>query len=327
MLRRYLKSRRLGTMAFFLFSGVFVLVFTLCDLPVDAVGYALLICCTLGVALLTVDYTRFYRHCVLLDRLKANVEEAADALPAPRGEIEACYQAMLVELRKRQLQNDLARRERYAEHTDYYTLWAHQVKTPLAAMQLILQDRDDADAQELRVELRRVEQYVDMVLCYIRLNADATDYLFRRCSLDNILRGELRLAAGQFIRGRIALEYPGTDYIVLTDEKWLGFVIGQILSNALKYTPAGGRISIHLEDEVLCIRDSGVGIPPEDLPRVTQSGFTGRNGRDGRGASGLGLYLCRRVLERLGHSLEIRSTRGEGTEVRIDLSAARLKLD
>ena len=101
-------------------------------------------------------------------------------------------------------------------------------------------------------------------------------------------------------------------------------MIGQILSNALKYTPPGGRISIAMEGDVLRIWDSGVGIPPEDLPRVTESGFTGMNGRSERGSSGLGLYLCRRVLDRLGHGFEIRSERGKGTEVRIDLSQSPL---
>ena len=278
----------------------------------------------LGIAILAVDYVHFCGRCALLDRLLLCAEEAADALPAPRDEIEAQYQALLRALRERRLADDLARRERYAGLTDYYTLWAHQVKTPLAAMRLILQDQDSPEAEELRSELRRVEQYVEMVLCYIRLDSDSTDYLIRRCPLNEILRDELRAASSLFIRGKIALEYEETDYAALSDRKWLGFVIGQILSNALKYTPPGGCIAIRMEGDVLCIRDTGVGIPPEDLPRVTESGFTGLNGRGERGSSGLGLYLCRRSLERLGHGFEIRSERGEGTEVRIDLSASPL---
>ena len=324
MLRRYLKSRLPGVAVLALFAGVFALVFALCALPLDAVGYALLICAVLGIAILGVDYFHFRERCAQLDRLLTCAEEAADALPAPRDGIEAGYQAILKELRERRLTEDLARREKYAERVDYYTLWAHQVKTPLAAMRLILQDQDSPQAQELRGELRRVEQYVEMVLCYIRLDSDSTDYLIRRCPLNEILRGELRAASSLFIRGRIALEYEDTDYAALTDAKWLGFVVGQILSNALKYTPPGGRIAIHLEGNVLCIRDSGVGIPPEDLPRVTESGFTGLTGRGDRASTGLGLYLCRRILARLGHGFEIRSRRGGGTEVRIDLATSDL---
>ncbi len=327
MLGRYLKTHWLGAATLLAFSAVFALVFWLCGLPTDAVGYALLICAMIGLALLAVDYVRFARRCAHLEKLLENAEEAADALPAPAGEIEARYQAILRELRDIRLRGDLARREKYVALTDYYTLWAHQVKTPIAAMRLILSGMDGADADELRVELRRVEQYVEMVLCYIRLDSDSTDYLIRRCPLDGILRSELRAASSQFIRGRIALEYEETGFTALTDEKWLGFVIGQILSNALKYTPPGGRVRIDMDGAVLRIRDTGVGIPAEDLPRVTESGFTGRNGREGENASGLGLYLCRRVLERLNHGFEIRSKRGEGTEVRIDLSTSRLDLE
>ena len=324
MLGRYLKSRLWGAAVLLLFSGVFALVFWLCGLPLDAVGYALLICAALGIGFLAVDYLRFRERCALLDRLVLRAEDAADSLPAPGDEIEAGYQALLRALREGRLAADLARREKYDERVDYYTLWAHQVKTPLAAMRLILQDRDGEEAEELRCELRRVEQYVEMVLCYIRLDSDSTDYLIRRWKLDEIIRSELRAASGQFIRGHIALDYEESDADALTDGKWLGFVIGQILSNALKYTPPGGRIAIGMEGDVLCIRDSGVGIPPEDLPRVMESGFTGLNGRGERGSSGLGLYLCRRVLKRLGHGFEIRSERGKGTEVRIDLSEKAL---
>ena len=324
MLGRYLKSRLPGAAVLLVFAGVFALVFWLCELPLDAVGYALMICATLGAVILGVDYLRFRERCALLDRLLSRAEDAADVLPPPGDALEAGYQALLRELREGRLAADLARREKYAELTDYYTLWAHQVKTPLAAMRLILQDRDGEEAEELRCELRRVEQYVEMVLCYIRLDSDTTDYLIRRWRLNEIISAELRAASGSFIRGKIALDYEGTEATALTDGKWLGFVIGQILSNALKYTPPGGRISIEMEGNVLCIRDTGVGIPPEDLPRVTESGFTGLNGRDARGSSGLGLYLCRRVLGRLGHGFEIRSERGKGTEVRIDLSVTPL---
>ena len=324
MLGRYLKSRLRSIAVLLLFSGVFALVFWLCELPLDAVSYALLICAVIGAAVLVMDYLRFRGRCALLERLLSRAEDAATALPVPGDEIEAGYQALLRQLRALRLADDLARREKYAELTDYYTLWAHQVKTPLAAMRLILQDRDGAEDEELRCELRRVEQYVEMVLCYIRLDSDSTDYLIRRRKLGEIIGGELRAASGQFIRGKIALEYEEIETAVLTDGKWLGFVIGQILSNALKYTPSGGRIAIYMEGDVLCIRDSGVGIPAEDLPRVTESGFTGINGRETNGSSGLGLYLCRRILARLGHGFEIRSERGQGTEVRIDLSESEL---
>lgn len=326
MIFSYLKSRALGAAVLLLFSGVFALVFFLCGLPLDAVGYAALICASIGLCMICVDAALFFRRATRLRRLLARPEEAADAMPAPRGEVERLYQALVRALWAQNLAAEAARREKFSEMCDDYTLWAHQIKTPLAAMGLTLQDMDAPLSAQLRGELQRVEQYVEMVLCYVRLDADSTDYLIRRCDLDAILRRELRAASALFIRGRIRLEFEETHARVLTDERWLGFVVGQILSNALKYTPPGGRVRISLDaNEVLEIADSGAGIPPEDLPRVTERGFTGQNGHaQGRG-TGLGLYLCRRVLERLGHGLEILSEPGEGTRVRIDLRAENVR--
>lgn len=188
-------------------------------------------------------------------------------------------------------------------------------------MQLTLQGQDDPAARRLRAELGRVEQYVDMVLTYLRLHEGGSDYVIRSYSVDDIVRPAVRRFAGEFIDRRIALEYRPIGRTVVTDEKWLRFVVEQVLSNALKYTPEGGRIAVTWQEEgqVLCISDTGIGIAPEDLPRVFEMGYTGTNGRMDRHASGIGLYLCRRICQNLGHTITARSAVGQGTEVRIGL--------
>ena len=208
--------------------------------------------------------------------------------------------------------------------TDYYTLWAHQIKTPIAAARLLLQAEPAPSRTELEVELFRIEQYVQMVLGYLRLDSDSSDYVLRRYDLDAILRSCVRKYARLFILKRIELELDETHAKVLTDEKWLTFVIGQLLSNALKYTPEQGRISVTWADatQTLTIGDTGIGIRPEDLPRVFEKGFTGHNGREQKKSTGIGLYLCRRVLGKLGHTIAITSTPGQGTQVQIGLAAA-----
>ena len=158
-----------------------------------------------------------------------------------------------------------------------------------------------------------------MALTYLRLGSDSSDYVIRSCALDDIIRPAVRRFAGEFIQRKIQLNYQMLNYTVITDEKWLGFVVEQVLSNALKYTPQGS-VSIYMEPEgVLCIRDTGIGIAPEDLPRVFEKGYTGYNGRSHRKASGLGLYLCREILTRLGHSVSAESQVDHGTTIRIDL--------
>ena len=166
-----------------------------------------------------------------------------------------------------------------------------------------------------------------MVLTYLRLDSGSTDYVLKKYDLDDIIRQAVRKYASQFIRKKIRLIYEPLSCEVLTDEKWLLFVIEQVLSNALKYTRSG-EISITLEvPKTLCIRDTGIGIAPEDLPRIFENGFTGYNGRSDKKASGIGLYLCRKICSRLNHKIIITSKVDVGTEVRIDLDRKILKVE
>ena len=239
------------------------------------------------------------------------------------GDYRALTRALLAQQRTLETQLN----SRYQDMLDYYTLWAHQIKTPIAAMRLRLQSEDSDFARRLLSDLGRIEQYVEMVLTYLRLEGEGTDYVFCEARLDDIVRPALRRFAGEFIARRLTLDYTPTDVRVLTDEKWLSFVIEQVLSNALKYTPQGG-VSVYVEEpKTLCIRDTGIGIAPEDLPRVFERGYTGLQGRADKRASGIGLYLCRRICRNLGHTITAESRPGEGTTVRIKLEEKKITVE
>ena len=215
---------------------------------------------------------------------------------------------------------------KYADMVDYYTMWAHQIKTPIASMHLILQKQDTEDSRRLRMELMRIEQYVEMVLCFLRLDSDSTDYVLKEYRLDDIIRPAIRKLAPQFIMKKLSLVYDTIDRQVLTDEKWLGFVVEQVLTNAVKYT-SSGSVKISCEDNKLIIKDTGIGIAPEDLPRIFDKGYTGFNGRTDRKASGIGLYLCRRICSNLGHNITAASVPGQGTEIVIELERNKLEVE
>ena len=215
---------------------------------------------------------------------------------------------------------------KYADMVDYYTMWAHQIKTPIASMHLILQKQDSEDSRRLRTELMRIEQYVEMVLCFLRLDSDSTDYVLKAYRLDDIIRPAIRKLAPQFIMKRLELDYETIDKQVLTDEKWLGFVIEQVLSNAVKYTERG-KVKISCEGSKLIISDTGIGIAPDDLPRIFDKGYTGFNGRMDRKASGIGLYLCRRICNNLGHGITAESVPGQGTTIAIELERNNLEVE
>ena len=318
-LRLYLRAQRRG-MLFLGFCCLFFTVsFALYGLPLGAVLYPAALCAAAGGIILLLSLRKSRAVCQELSLMQHHPADLPDELPAAQSPQEQAYQALLLALHadRQKLKSDM--NARYHDMTEYYTVWAHQIKTPIAAMRLALQNEDTPLSRRLMGEVGRVEQYVQMALTYLRLGSDSSDYVIRSCALDDIVRPAVRRFAGEFIQRKIQLNYQMLNYTVITDEKWLGFVVEQVLSNALKYTPQGS-VSIYMEpDGVLCIRDTGIGVAPEDLPRVFEKGYTGYNGRSHRKASGLGLYLCREILTRLGHSVSAESQLDHGTTIRIDL--------
>lgn len=302
------------------------IVFLLNHIPLAPVLYALGLCAFFGMLFVSVRYIQFHRRHLLLETLLTDITTSIDHLPEPESLLEQDYQMLLSHLFEAKATLTTNSAKRYQELLEYYTMWAHQIKTPIAAMQLILQSNDSPEYLELRSELFKIQQYVEMVLYYLRLDSHSSDFLFRSCKLDQILRSAIHTYAGQFIRRKVKLVYHGTDSTVLTDEKWLQFVVEQILSNALKYAP-GGTVTIQLEGDVLVIQDTGIGIAEEDLPRIFEKGFTGLNGRGPQRSTGIGLYLCRQITSRLGHIITIESQPGQGTTVRLDLSHKFLEFD
>lgn len=327
MFGAYVRENRKVVIALTVYTAVFALIFWLYRLPLGAVKYAALVCLFLLLVWFAVDYRRFAARLRLLRRLEQEITLSTEQLPEPDGMLEAQYQALVRALdADRRAQMTRSQRS-YQDLVEYYTVWAHQIKTPIAAMRLLLQDADTDEQRALLEQLQSVEQYVEMVLGYLRLESPSSDYVIRNYLLDDIVRQAVRKFASQFIRRKLRLEYTPLNVSVITDEKWLLFVIEQVLSNALKYTRSGS-VSITLEaPKTLCIRDTGIGIAPEDLPRVFEKGYTGSNGRTDKRATGIGLYLCRRILAKLGHSITIASTPGVGTTVRIGLEQDALEVE
>lgn len=324
---RYLRLRCKVIGAFILFAFVFAIVFALYELPLAAVLYPTLICSFAAFTFSAADYTRLSRRYRVLHKLLDETDALPELLPPAQGQFEEEYQALLRSVCAKRKQDAYGMEKRYADMMEYYTLWAHQIKTPIAAMRLHLQAEDTALNRTLLVELGRVEQYADMVLAYLRLDSESTDWVFREYDLDGIVRQAVKRFAGEFIARKLTLSYEPLHLRVVTDEKWLTFVLEQVLSNALKYTREGG-VRIELREQcTLCIADTGIGIAPEDLPRVFEKGYTGLNGRDDQRASGIGLYLCRRVCGQLGHKISAESVLGEGTRILIDLSQEKVQSD
>ncbi len=335
----YLRENIKGLCLYLGFSGIFFVVFELYELPGGAVRYAFLLA---GFWLLLYGGVDLYRYVCRRSgilEIEKSIDSGLYELPAPAGLIEEDYQRILKKLYESRQELLSEGRIREQEMTDYYGMWVHQIKTPIAALRILLQTCEEEGEESLRgsmrdmkLELFKIEQYVEMVLAYLRMESISSDFGFDVYSLDDIIRQAVRKYSQMFILRRVKLNYEPVNQKILTDEKWLLLVLEQLLSNALKYTRTEENgekpsVSIYMEKEELVIEDNGIGIYPEDLPRVFEKGFTGYNGRRDKKSTGIGLYLCKSVMDKLKHTVRIESSPGKGTRVLLNFCRSRLHVE
>lgn len=323
LIPQYLWQYKYVIANFLIFTVIFSLVAYLYRLAVEAVLYASLLCAVIAVIFIAIH---FFRYCKKHNERLILLEYAKTLeLPPPQNLTEADLFSVIEKLRE-QLKIDYeAKQNERTEYSDYYTMWLHQIKTPIAAMRLMLQNEDTKENRALAGELFRIEQYVEMALWYLRMD-DMSDMLFRSYGLDEIIKDAVRKFAPQFVSKKIKLEYETADVTVITDRKWLSFIIEQILSNAIKYTEKG-TITIKVQNKILSISDTGIGIAKEDIPRIFEKGYTGYNGRIERKSTGIGLYLCSRAANKLSHKLSVSSEIGKGSTFYVDMNTYNLQVE
>ena len=291
-----------------------------------------------AILLLITVLVGFFRYSskvkALSNALKRPVEEQAQ-LPEATDDVEILYHGLLENQSIARSESESSAAIRQSQMRDYYSMWVHQIKTPISAMKLLLEAEreelgqlicDDEQSQCLlsdnmdsfEDELFRIEEYVSMALQYQRVSSTENDFVLEKVSVDGVIRDTIKKYAKIMIRRHIGINYSGTGQEIYTDGKWLAFMLEQILSNAIKYTPHG-VVTIETAEEkdrfFITIKDTGIGIKAEDLPRVFEKGYTGYNGHADKKATGIGLYLCRQMADKLGHTIRMESEIGKGTKV------------
>lgn len=291
-----------------------------------------------AILLLITVLVGFFRYSskvkALSNALKRPVEEQAQ-LPEAADDVEMLYHRLLENQSIARSESESSAAIRQSQMRDYYSMWVHQIKTPISAMKLLLEAEreelgqlicDDEQSQCLlsdnmdsfEDELFRIEEYVSMALQYQRVSSTENDFVLEKVSVDGVIRDTIKKYAKIMIRRHIGMNYSGTVQEVYTDGKWLAFILEQLLSNAIKYTPQG-VVTIETAEEkdrfFITIKDTGIGIKAEDLPRVFEKGYTGYNGHADKKATGIGLYLCRQMADKLGHTIRMESEIGKGTKV------------
>lgn len=323
---KYIHKLKKGVTLFFLFSLIFLGIFALYDIYIEAVIYAFLICTFIGLIVVCIGFINFQKRHIMLKNIYKNLPLMTENLPNSENLIQEDLQRIIDRLSEINQNSVNNIRDLQKDITDYFTVWVHQIKTPIAAMQMILQSEDTETSLELNAELFKIEQYAEMALNYIRLDSNSNDLVIKRYNLDNIIKQAIQKYAPLFIRRRIKLIYSSINAEILTDEKWLLFIIEQLLSNAVKYT-INGSVSITYKNEILTISDTGIGIADEDIPRIFEKGYTGLSGRTDKKSTGLGLYLCKIAADKLNHGIYVKSEIGKGSAFSIDLSVKSIDIE
>ena len=316
ILKSYLKKNIKIYILFVVFIAIFFIMFYLYNLPLEALIYTGSFCFFVALIASFLDFVNYRESYKKLKFLEKNILNDLEALPKSL-DIRIDYYHKIIEKLYEELEKlTQENRQKNTDMVDYYSMWVHQIKTPIAAMNFLL-DNEEVDQKNFQQELFKIERYVEMVLTYIRLDSTSSDYVITKINLDEVVKDSVKKYATIFINKKIKLNFVSHETMVISDKKWLSFAIEQILGNSVKYSNTGGEITIETCENKLIVEDNGMGIKEEDLPRIFEKGFTGFNGRYEKKSSGLGLYLCKKTLDKLGHHIEISSKVGEGTRVEI----------
>ncbi len=314
MIKAYLKYRK----PFFIFYLLIIIFFPfvqfLYRLPLEPAVYSCILFTFFFLVWLLTDGFYFRKKVGQLNSILSHITGDIHDFPNPDNIIEENYQLVAVRLHKVLRDTILDIEKSHSEQMEYYTMWVHQIKTPISAMRLAIQSRGVSENTVIDQELFKIEQYVEMALQYIKIKQLSSDLVIREYSLKHIVYTGVKKYAALFIYKKLSIDIDEFEQTVLTDSKWLSFIFEQLLSNAIKYTNQGG-IRIYTDHKSLVIEDTGIGIHPEDMERIFEKGYTGYNGRMDKKASGIGLYLAKKVADSLSISVTISSRTGTGTKV------------
>lgn len=275
---------------------------------------------------LSIQFLKFNSYCKKMKKaIETQYENILIAMPEPTNFEQSQYTQLVKKLYDIQKSQIEVLYEDKIDNSEFVTSWVHEIKTPIAVSRLIIENSFDKPKEDildsLEEELDKIDNYVEQALYYSRVDSFSKDYFINEISISKVINELVKKHAKTFISKRIKIDIKNTDFNVLSDKKWLIFIIDQVLSNSLKYSDSESSIKIYGEKtssgHKLTIEDSGIGIPAEDLHRVFEKGFTGRTGRKNSKSTGMGLYLAKTLSKKLGHDISIESELEEYTKVTI----------
>ena len=327
ILRAFWKEKRPERIAVLVSGILFAVIFWIYEIPVEIAGYAFLLVILWNVIWFTLVFIRYEKRQRILEENQGKIRTEAGGFPEAESRESEMYQELIRQLYEEKKELESSVQIEKQELSDYYSMWVHQIKTPIAALDILLQNteqflyeedivnsrinkrleiiQESIPVSDMKMELFKIEQYVEMALNYLRVEDISSDLSFKQYAVDDMVCQVIRKYAKIFISKKIKMDFKPTKACIVTDEKWFIFVLEQIISNALKYIKKG-QISIYMKEKSLVI---------EDLPRIFEKGFTGYNGRENKKSTGIGLYLCKNIMDKLQWNITADSEVGRGTKI------------
>lgn len=226
------------------------------------------------------------------------------------------------QINKNMIENINSYKSNSEEYREYIELWVHEIKTPIASTKLIVENNKNLITKSIEEEIEKIDEYIEQVLFYSRSNNVEKDYFIKKTNINYVINEVVLKNKKSFINNKISLEKNDLNLDIYTDEKWLVFILNQIISNSIKYcineSPKITIVTMKEKDCVILeIKDNGIGIKQKDLGRVFEKGFTGKNGRKIKKSTGMGLYICKKLCDKLGYNISIKSVINKETIIRI----------
>ncbi len=292
----------------------------------NSVDMVLLIAVVWSLALAGVLLLSYYRKKKRFGRLKKLSEGLkeryllAELLPEPQDAEEEVYFFLLKQAFKSMLEQKNAVARERQEYREYIEQWIHEIKTPITAMKLLCENHSVPFTRELMTELEKTDRFTEQALYYARSEHTEKDYSIRELRLFDVVHQAIADNKYLLLQNGVSLVMDESDLTVYSDDKWIRFILDQLIVNAVKYKGSKPELHFYAQrqgDKIyLFVEDNGIGIPAGDLPRIFEKGFTGQNGRSRQNSTGIGLYLCKRLCDKLGIGICAESE-GEGTRIRL----------
>lgn len=322
---KYIKDKIYYILAFIIYIILISIYLKAMEIEIPAIIIVIAISTIFFCAGFVISYIKSNKYLKDIDKMMDNLTEKyliTEVMPKPRRAERLAYYRILKKANKSMLENISTIKQQQIDYKEYIESWVHEIKIPITSVKLLCENNKSDITTKIDEEIEEINNFVEQALFYARMDQVSNDFMIKNINLNNVIRNVLARNKKIMIQNNMKVELNNVNTNCYTDEKWLEFILNQIIQNAIKYRKEKNAnivitISENKENVILNIKDNGIGIKTSEIDRIFDKGFTGTNGRNQKKSTGIGLYLCKRLCQEIGMEIEANSKENEFTEIKI----------